>query len=460
MDGRVKTLHPKVHGALLGVLDNKEHQKQAKENDIDSIDLVIINLYPFVETVNKGAKYEEVIENIDIGGPSMIRSAAKNHAFKSIITDHEDYKDLMNEMNDNDNSTTISFRKDLARKAFNNTSNYDQAISSYFNNYFDCNFASKLAIPATLKQELRYGENSHQKAAIYNSDFDFSGIANALQLQGKELSYNNYNDADGAFNLILEFNDPACAIIKHASPCGVATSDNLMDAYKNAFESDSKSAFGGIVALNRVVDEEIAKEISKIFFEVVIAPKFSDEAKVILSKKKNLRLLEVKLENNQVQQFKSISGGVLVQDLDSKSLNISDLKQVSQKRASDEQLKEMVFAMSICKHVKSNAIVITNDFQTVGVGTGQTSRVDSVEIACKKAVNFTYINGSVSDRAANGVLASDAFFPFADGLEYAAKNGVKAFVATSGSIRDEEVIEAADKYGVALYFIETRHFKH
>lgn len=455
MDGRVKTLHPKVHGALLGVLDDENHLKQAKENDIESIDLVIINLYPFVETVNKGASHEDIIENIDIGGPSMIRSAAKNHAFKTVITAASDYQLLVEEMLANEGATTFAFRQNLARKAFNLTANYDSAISSYFGKYLNDNFSSKLDLAATLKQELRYGENGHQKAAIYSFDFNKnSGIANAIQLQGKELSYNNFNDADAAFNLVLEFNDPACVIIKHANPCGVAIDDNIKVAFDKALNCDPKSAFGGIVALNRDVDAALAEEISKIFFEVIIAPKFSDEAKSVLSSKKNLRLLEVNLNSDQTKQIKSISGGVLVQDQDDKKIRIEDLKLVSKKSASKEQLKELLFAMAICKHVKSNAIVITQNLQAIGVGCGQTSRVDSVEIACKKVDNFTNQNKS------GLVLASDAFFPFADGLEFAANFGVKAFIAPSGSIRDNEVIEAANKHDVALYFIDSRHFKH
>ena len=453
MDGRVKTLHPKVHGALLGVLDNKKHQKQAAENDIGCIDLVIINLYPFVDTVNKGSHHDEIIENIDIGGPSMIRSAAKNYAFKTVITDSADYSDLISQMENNKGATSLDFRMKMACKAFTQTANYDQAISSYFNNYMKNDFPGKLLLPASLKQSLRYGENSHQKAAIYQNDFNSFGIASAKQLQGKELSYNNYNDADGAFNLILEFEKPACAIIKHASPCGVAISDDIKESYKKAFEADSKSAFGGIVALNKEIDKDLALEISKIFFEVIIAPKFSQEALEVFSKKSNLRLLEVRLGKDQNKQFKSISGGVLVQDLDDKILKLSDLEQVSKTSANQAQLEELLFAIAVCKHVKSNAIVVTNDFQTVGIGTGQTSRVDSAEIACRKALDKT-------SKDANLVLASDAFFPFADGLEYAAQNGIKAIVAPRGSIRDQEVIDMADKHGVALYFIDSRHFRH
>lgn len=479
LDGRVKTLHPKVHGGLLAVLDDSNHQKQVKENNLESIDLVLINLYPFVATVNKGASHNEIIENIDIGGPSMIRSSAKNHAFKTVITDPQDYPFLIEQMEQNQGSTTFEFRQNLAAKAFNLTANYDAAISSYFSNYLKQNLTNKLVLPASLKQELRYGENSHQKAGIYTWDLKHStslikpplplksgtdsipsGIAGAKQLQGKELSYNNFNDADAAFNLILEFSMPAAAVIKHANPCGVAISDSIENAFAKALAADPKSAFGGIVALNREVDAKLAEELSKIFFEVIIAPKFSAEALEILGKKKNLRLLEVVLKADLSPQIKSISGGILVQDQDSKILKLSDLKQVSNKTASKEELEELLFAMSICKHVKSNAIVITKDFQTVGIGCGQTSRVDSVEIACAKAANFKNEKEEIENRSQNSVLASDAFFPFADGLEFAAKSGVKAFVAPSGSVRDQEVIDAANSHGVALYFIDSRHFKH
>ncbi len=461
MDGRVKTLHPKVHGALLGIPNNKKHQEQASENNIDSIDLVIINLYPFVQTVKKDPGHGEIIENIDIGGPSMIRSAAKNYSFKTIITDKDDYSQLIAEITENDNSTSLDFRKKMACKAFTNTANYDQAISSYFNNNIKNEFPEKLLYPATLSQKLRYGENSHQQAAIYRNDLESFGIANAKQLQGKELSYNNFNDANAAFNAILEFEEPTCAIIKHANPCGIATSDNILTSYEKAFEADSKSAFGGIVALNREVDQDLALKISKIFFEVIIAPSFNQEAIDIFTKKKNLRLLSVKRsENNQEKEIKSISGGILVQDIDKKIIKEEDIELVSNKSASKEQVKELLFAISSCKHVKSNAIIITNSFQSVGIGAGQTSRVDSVEIACKKAENFTNINGDVINKAENSVLASDAFFPFADGLEYAAKKGVKAMIAPSGSIRDQEVIDAANKHNISLYFIKSRHFKH
>lgn len=461
MDGRVKTLHPKVHGALLAVLDDKEHQKQAKDNDIASIDLVIVNLYPFIETVKKGADYETVVENIDIGGPSMIRSAAKNHLYKTVITDVSDYNSLQNEMQKNGGTTSLEFRKTCARKAFTTTANYDQAIADYFTRNQNIDFAPQLILPATLKQTLRYGENAHQKAALYVDDFVNFGITSAKQMQGKELSYNNLNDADAAFNIALEFDGPAAVIVKHANPCGVAVDLDINNAYKKAFEADSKSAFGGIVALNRKIDKELAALISQIFFEVIIATDFSDEALEIFSKKKNLRLLKIAFKKpNTQKQIKSISGGFLMQDIDNKEIKNEDLKVAGNIAPDAKQIAQQIFAMKICKHIKSNAIVIVNNFQTVGIGAGQMNRVDSVEIACKKAANFTTLDGKITNKAIDGILASDAFFPFPDNIEIASKYGICAIIAPSGSIKDEEVISVANGHKIALSFISSRHFKH
>jgi phosphoribosylaminoimidazolecarboxamide formyltransferase/IMP cyclohydrolase len=461
MDGRVKTLHPKVHGALLAVLENEEHQRQALDNDISCIDLVIVNLYPFVGTVKKGADYETVVENIDIGGPSMIRSAAKNHLYKTVITDIADYQILQNEMLHNEGATSLEFRKICARKAFTTTANYDCAIANYFTKNQNIDFAPQLILPASLKQTLRYGENSHQKAALYVSDFSSQGITCANQLQGKELSYNNFNDADAAFNIALEFEQPAVVIVKHANPCGVAIDNNIYNAYKKAFEADSKSAFGGIVALNRKVNQELAEEISKIFFEVIIAPEFSDEALQVFDKKKNLRLLQIQFVKQAHQkQIKSISGGFLVQDIDDKEIKKEDLKLAGKTVATDKQIEQQIFAMKICKHVKSNAIVVVNNFQTVGIGAGQMNRVDSVEIACKKAANFMNLDGKITNKALGGILASDAFFPFPDNVDIASKYGIAAIVAPSGSIKDEDVIYTANAHNIALNFLNSRHFKH
>lgn len=477
MDGRVKTLHPKVHGGLLGVLDDKTHQKQAAENQIESIDLLIINLYPFVETLARTDNEEEIIENIDIGGPAMVRSAGKNFAYKAVITAAQDYQILQQELEKNNGSTSFEFRKNMASRAFKNIADYDVAIADYFADSLsarvedsssdkaafngllssDSAFAEKFSLQGALKQSLRYGENAHQKAAVYTNST--SGIVNAKQLQGKELSYNNFNDSDAAYNLAMEFLQPACVIVKHANPCGVAISDNLLDAYKKALQSDPKSAFGGIVALNGKIDEALAQELSKIFFEVIIAKEINVKAQEILATKKNLRVLIADFKKPAQAQIKSISGGFLVQDLDQKNIAKADLKQVSKLGVSSSELDQLVFAMTACKHVKSNAIVIVQDLQTVGMGAGQTSRVDACEIACKKAVNF-FDGAQTINKARGAYLASDAFFPFADNIEIAAAAGIKAIVAPQGSIRDEEVIAMADAKNVALYFIETRHFRH
>ena len=450
MDGRVKTLHPKVHGALLAVLDNPEHVAAAKDHGIDSIDLLIINLYPFVETVAKTSDEEEIIENIDIGGPAMVRSASKNFAYKTVITSAEQYSNLIAELKNNSGATSFEFRKNLAAQAFKNIADYDIAISNWFNKTDFC-------VSGNLKQSLRYGENSHQKAALYATSN--SGIVGAKQLQGKELSYNNLNDSDAAYNLILEFEKPAAAIIKHANPCGTAIGSNLLEAYKRALSSDSKSAFGGIVALNGKIDEALATELSKMFFEVIIAKEIDEKALAILAAKKNLRVFIADFKKTTQPQVKSVSGGFLTQDLDQKNITKNDLKLVSKKSIDDVEIEQLIFTMSVCKHVKSNAIVVTQDFQTVGVGAGQMSRVDACEIACKKASEFFDGDKNV-DKARGGFLASDAFFPFADNIEIASFYGIKAIIAPGGSMRDEEVIAKADEQGLALYFIETRHFKH
>ena len=445
MDGRVKTLHPKVHGALLAVLDNPEHVQAAKGHGIESVDLLIINLYPFVETVAKTSDEEEIIENIDIGGPAMVRSASKNFAYKAVITDVSQYQNLIAEMEKNSASTSFEFRKDMAAQAFKNIADYDLAISNWFNR-------EDFSLRGNLKQTLRYGENSHQKAAVF-SDSN-SGIVNAKQLQGKELSYNNLNDSDAAYNLVLEFEKPACAIIKHANPCGSAVGSNLLEAFDRALSSDPKSAFGGIVALNGKIDEALAIELSKIFFEVIIAKEIDEKAREILAAKKNLRVLIADFKKTTAKQIKSVSGGFLTQDLDQKTITRNDLKLVSTKSANETEIEQLIFAMGVCKHVKSNGIVVVKNFQTIGLGVGQTSRVDACEIACKKAGEF------LKNPQTEAFLASDAFFPFADNIEIAAAAGIKAIIAPGGSMRDQEVIDKADEKGIALYFIETRHFKH
>ncbi|NBX52672.1 MAG: bifunctional phosphoribosylaminoimidazolecarboxamide formyltransferase/IMP cyclohydrolase PurH [Proteobacteria bacterium] len=452
MDGRVKTLHPKVHGGLLGILDNEIHNNQASQNNIQSIDLLIINLYPFVETLAKTNDSSEIIENIDIGGPAMVRSAGKNFAFKTVICSSDNYSKLIVEMEKNNNHTSLEFRQKMASYAFKNIAEYDLAISNWFNK-------DNFALLGELKQKLRYGENSHQLAEVYSYQNISDGVVNALQIQGKELSYNNFNDADSAFNLVLEFSQPTCAIIKHANPCGVASSDNILDSYKKALASDAKSAFGGIVAVNQEIDENLAQELSKIFYEVIIAPSITDKAQEILANKKNLRILIAKLQKNSQRQIKSIAGGFLVQDFDNLEIKIDDLKLVTEKSLNNSEIEQLVFAMKVCKHVKSNAIVVVKNMQTFGLGVGQTSRVDSCEIACHKASKY-FDGEKFIDMARGSFMASDAFFPFADNIEIAHKYGIKGIVAPAGSMRDAEVIAKAEELGVALYFITSRHFKH
>ncbi len=447
MDGRVKTLHPKVHGALLALNDDPRHQQQAKENNISSIDLLIVNLYPFVETVAKTNDQAEIIENIDIGGPAMIRSASKNFAFKTVITNANQYQELIENLQNNQNQTNLDYRQKLAVQAFKMIADYDLAIANWFEGV-------SFSLNCSLKQSLRYGENSHQQAKLYA--IGNSGIVSAKQLQGKELSYNNINDADGAYNLILEFEQPACAIIKHANPCGVAIADDILQAYQEALSCDPKSAFGGIVALNDKIDENLAIELSKMFFEVIIAKEIDEKAQEILAQKKNLRILIADFQKPTQPQIKSVSGGLLVQDLDQKIIDKNDLELVSKKTADEQEIQNLVFAMKVCKHVKSNAIVAVQNNKAIGIGAGQMSRVDSCQIACQKASDFIKNNNSQDSL----FMASDAFFPFADNIEIAHKFNIKAIIAPSGSVRDQEVIDKANELGIALYFIKTRHFRH
>ncbi len=457
LDGRVKTLHPKIHGGLLGCLDNTEHLEAMKDNDIKPISLVIVNLYPFEETVARGADFDETIENIDIGGPSMVRSAAKNHAFTTIITDASDYDDLMSEMEENKGATTFEFRKKMAAKAFAKTASYDSAISTWFAKQQGEEFPAIINFSASLKQNLRYGENPHQKAAFYTTNNGW-GIGNAEQLQGKELSYNNINDTDAALQLALEFSDPAAVIIKHANPCGVAIGENAFDAYKKALASDPVSAFGGIIAFNRPIDKILAEEVSKLFAEAIVAPTIDAEAQEIFAKKKNLRVLVLKDMHTPKNDLviKSVLGGFLVQDSDTGATKRSELKTVTQRSPNAKEIDAMLFAFKVCKHVKSNAIVLVKDNATIGIGAGQMSRVDSSRIAAIKASDCK----ENPDRAKGSILASDAFFPFADGVLQAAEAGVTAIIQPGGSVRDEEVIEAANKNNIAMVFTGLRHFKH
>jgi phosphoribosylaminoimidazolecarboxamide formyltransferase/IMP cyclohydrolase len=457
MDGRVKTLHPKIHGGLLACLDDEEHLKAMHENDINAIGLVIVNLYPFEATVARGAGFKEVIENIDIGGPSMVRSAAKNHAFTTIITDASDYDELIDEMKSSGGATSDEFRQKMAAKAFARTGSYDSAISTWFAKQQGDEFPQTLNLTATLKQGLRYGENPHQKAAFYSFESG-TGIGNAIQLQGKELSYNNINDADAALQLVSEFKEPAAVIIKHANPCGVAIGDTVLEAYKKALASDPVSAFGGILAFNRTLKADLAEEISKLFVEAIIVPDAEEDAKEILAKKKNVRLLCFgKLQELKPQlMVKSVIGGFLAQENDSEGITAAELTTVTSRTPTEAEIKDLLFAFKVCKHVKSNAIVLVKENATVGIGAGQMSRVDSSRIAAIKAGDCK-VN---PERATGSVLASDAFFPFADGVLQAAEAGVTAIIQPGGSIRDDEVIAAANEHNIAMVFTGKRHFRH
>jgi len=455
MDGRVKTLHPKVHGGILNVRDNDEHQKVMKDMEFENIDIVCVNLYPFEATVAKeGVSHEEVVENIDIGGPSMVRSAAKNHKFVSIITDVADYDRVSKEITEN-GGTSLDTRIDLARKAYSHTAVYDSIISSYFNRMLNVKFPEETAIPIRKKQQMRYGENPHQDSAFYTRPLiSEAGVSTGKQLQGKELSFNNIVDINATIELVKEFSEPFCAIIKHTNPCGAATANNLADAYDKAFACDPTSAFGGIVGFNREVDLEVANKLFDIFLEVIVAPKFSDEAKERFAGKKNLRLIELgelNAKRDPELEVKYVTGGILLQDRDLHQIeDIKALKVPSKRKPTEEEYNALNFAWKIAKHVKSNAIVYTNDTQTIGVGAGQMSRVDSSKIAAEKA-----------NKPINGlVMSSDAFFPFRDSVDEAAERGIRAIISPGGSIRDEEVIAAADENDIALVFTGIRHFKH
>ncbi len=462
MDGRVKTLHPKIHGGLLGRRDNQDDLATMESHGIDPIDLVVVNLYPFEETVASGADYETCIENIDIGGPAMIRSAAKNHVSVTVIVDTEDYGQLVEEMAANKGGTTLAFRRKLAAKAYRRTGAYDAAIGSWFADFQETSFPERMVFAGTLKQEMRYGENPHQAAAFYTNGEVRPGVASAEQLQGKELSFNNLNDTDAAFELVAEFDETACAIIKHANPCGVAVGRNLTDAYQKALACDPESAFGGIIAVNRTLDAATAEEIAKLFAEVVIAPEIDDAAEEIFTAKKNLRVLATGGLPDTTQSnmtVRSLAGGFLLQGRDA-LITEADLKVVTERAPTEKELADLWFAFTVCKHVKSNAIIYAKDGVTVGIGAGQMSRVNSSRIASWKAEDAAKTAGESQSRAIGSVVASDAFFPFADGLLAAAEAGVTAVIQPGGSIRDEEVIAAANDQGLAMVFTGMRHFRH
>ncbi|WP_298676485.1 bifunctional phosphoribosylaminoimidazolecarboxamide formyltransferase/IMP cyclohydrolase [uncultured Lentibacter sp.] len=466
MDGRVKTLHPNVHGGLLALRDNAEHTKAMDTHGIGPIDLLVVNLYPFEAALARGAAYDEMIENIDIGGPAMIRAAAKNHAFVTTLVDVEDYAALLAELDANEGQTSYAFRQRQAQVAYARTAAYDTAVSTWMASAIGAETPRRRALAGTLAQSLRYGENPHQQAAFYTDGSARPGVATATQHQGKELSYNNINDTDAAFELVSEFapeEGPAVAIIKHANPSGVARGDTLLEAYKRAFDCDRTSAFGGIIALNQPLDGKTAAEIAGIFTEVVIAPGADEEAMSIFAKKKNLRLLTTgALADPRAASlsYRQVAGGLLVQDKDVGHLTPKDLKIVTKRQPSAQEMADMLFAWTVAKHVKSNAIVYVKDGATVGVGAGQMSRVDSSTIAALKAARMAQDCGLPQSLAQGSVVASDAFFPFADGLLAAAEAGATAVIQPGGSMRDDEVIAAADEAGLAMVMTGMRHFRH
>mgnify|MGYP001795703028 CR=1 FL=1 len=465
MDGRVKTLHPKVHGGLLALRDNPDHVAAMDTHGIGPIDLLIVNLYPFEATVAGGAGYDDCIENLDIGGPAMIRAAAKNHAFVTVVTDVADYDALLAELDANGGQTTYAFRQRQAQIAYARTAAYDAAVSGWMAGALDLPTPRRRAVAGTLRQEMRYGENPHQRAAFYTDGTGRPGVATAVQHQGKDLSYNNINDTDAAFELVAEFAPaagPACAIIKHANPCGVARGDTLLDAYQRAVQCDTTSAFGGIVALNQPLDAATAEEITQILTEVVIAPGASGEAKAIFAAKKNLRLLttnDLPDPAAPMMAIRQVSGGYLVQDKDVGQVAASDLRVVTKRAPSDQEMTDLRFAWTVAKHVKSNAIVYAAGGATVGSGAGQMSRVDSSTIAALKAKRMGAEAGLSQSPAIGSVVASDAFFPFPDGLLAAAEAGATAVIQPGGSVRDDAVIAAADEAGLAMVVTGMRHFR-
>ncbi len=465
MDGRVKTLHPNVHGALLALRDDDEHLLAMAAHGIEPIDLLIVNLYPFEETVAKGADHVTCIENIDIGGPAMIRAASKNHRFVTVLTDPADYQHLLDQLAAHDGATTMAFRQKMALAAYGKTAAYDAAVSHWLAGEIGEKAPRYRSFAGKLAQGLRYGENPHQGAAFYVDGSKREGVATARQWQGKELSYNNINDTDAAFELVAEFagDAPACAIIKHANPCGVAVGATLAEAYARAYDCDRTSAFGGIVALNAPLDAATAEKIVEIFTEVVIAPGASDEARAIFAGKKNLRLLTTGgLPDARAAgtAFRQVAGGFLVQDRDAGALNLRDLKVVTKRAPTDAEMADLMFAWKVAKHVKSNAIIYVKDGATVGVGAGQMSRIDSTRIAARKSQDMAEALGLAAPLTRGSVVASDAFFPFADGLVAAAEAGATAIIQPGGSMRDDEVIAAADAAGLAMVFTGMRHFRH
>ena len=464
MDGRVKTLHPKVHGGLLSVRDNPTHAASMAEHDIAAIDLVAVNLYPFEKTVASGAGYDDIIENIDIGGPAMVRSAAKNHAYVTVVVDPADYPAILEAIAAG--GIPYALRQKLAAKAYARTAAYDSAISAWFAKAIDYPEIPYRSFAGTLREVMRYGENPHQWAGFYANGDDRRGVATATQVQGKTLSYNNINDTDAAFELVSEFDASevaAVAIIKHANPCGVSVAGDLLTAYKNALRTDPVSAFGGIVATNREIDAATATEIVKVFTEVIVAPSATQEAQDIIAAKKNLRLLltgglaDAKADGLVI---KSVAGGLLVQSRDNRNVDDCELKVVTKRQPTDAEMADLRLAAKVAKHIKSNAIVYVKQGATVGIGAGQMSRVDSALTAHRKSIDAARAAGVEGALTQGSVAASDAFFPFADGLEALVAAGATAVIQPGGSMRDDEVIAAADAAGIAMVMTGMRHFRH
>jgi phosphoribosylaminoimidazolecarboxamide formyltransferase/IMP cyclohydrolase len=466
MDGRLKTLHPKVHGGLLAMRDNRDHLAAMQAHGIAPIDLLVVNLYPFEATVEGGGDFAHCIENIDIGGPAMIRAAAKNHADVAVIVDPRDYAAMLDELKAHGGATTLALRRRLAAKAYARTAAYDAAISNWFADETGDPAPAWRAVGGALVEALRYGENPHQTAAFYRTPDARLGVASARQVQGKQLSYNNLNDTDAAYECVAEF-DPkrtaACVIVKHANPCGVAEGASLIEAYRKALACDPVSAFGGIVALNRTLDAEAARAITEIFTEVIIAPDATEEAAAIVGAKKNLRLLLAGgLPDPRAPGLtvKSVAGGLLAQSRDNAVVDEMQVKVVTKRAPSAAELDDLRFAFRVAKHVKSNTIVYAKDRATVGIGAGQMSRVDAARIAARKAADAAAAAGLAEPLTKGSVVASDAFFPFADGLLVAIEAGATAVIQPGGSVRDDEVIKAADDHGVAMVFTGVRHFRH
>jgi phosphoribosylaminoimidazolecarboxamide formyltransferase / IMP cyclohydrolase len=466
MDGRVKTLHPAVHGGLLAIRGNAEHTEAMRAHRIRPIDILVVNLYPFEETVARGGDFAACIEDIDIGGPAMIRAAAKNHDDVAVVVEASDYAALLDELTTHNGMTTLALRRRLAAKAFARTAAYDAAISNWFAQELDDVAPDYRAFGGRLIERLRYGENPHQSAAFYRAPAVRFGVATARQAQGKQLSYNNINDTDAAYECVAEF-DPergaACAIIKHANPCGVAEGESLADAYRKAFACDKTSAYGGIVALNRTLDAAAARAITEIFTEVIVAPDATEEAVAIVGAKKNLRLLLAGgLPDPRAAGLvaKTVAGGLLVQTRDNAVVDDMELNPVTKRAPTDAELRDLRFAFRVVKHVKSNTIVYAKDLATVGIGAGQMSRVDAARIAARKAADAALEAGLKAPATQGLVVASDAFFPFADGLLVAIEAGATAVIQPGGSVRDDEVIKAADDHGIAMVFTGTRHFRH